>query len=209
VSRTRDPAPELLDHPAQLPVGLELLERTFAAAPVGLLVVDVQRRALVTNSAFDRLCGGKIPPGLSGGFDRAFAGELARLPPLWIEGADGTRIAVEPVVFPVTSASGSPEHAAVLFEEVTEKLQARRRAQQLEDAALAAEQASIRVSQQSVSSLSGSVSVSEVAERVVEQAGALLGAHEGAVYLFKPGHRVLERVASLGPPGDWLPPSLT
>src|SRR6185436_20607200 len=75
-----------------------LLEALFALAPVGFQIYDVSGRCLLVNQAFRDLFGSEPPPeynllrdeiaaanGMLGLVQRAFAGEVIALPPIWYD----------------------------------------------------------------------------------------------------------------------------
>lgn len=123
-----------------------MLERLFAFAPVGFQLYDASGRSLITNPAFMEMFGVAPPPeynvmedeiaerqGVLGLIRRAFAGEAVRVPPVWYDPREltkvkvgvGRRVAFDSTFFPVFDAEGRVTHVGVVFKDVSAELLAR------------------------------------------------------------------------------------
>src|SRR4051812_15606438 len=125
---------------------LALLESLFAVAPFGMQIYDTSGRSLAVNQAFLDLFGSAPPPGYSVLSDdiaerqgllplirRAFAGETVRIPVTWydprdlrsVRVAEGNRVAIETMMFPIRDRQGDVTHVGVVFKDVTREETAR------------------------------------------------------------------------------------
>ena len=123
-----------------------LLEGVFARAPTAIQIFRADGQCLLVNSAFRELFGSEPPPkynilcdelaaklGVLGPIRRALAGETVVVGPTWRdprEGsqarvAEGKRVAIEVVAFPLVDAAGSVAHVALTFKDVTTEMQLR------------------------------------------------------------------------------------
>jgi PAS domain-containing protein len=134
---------------------MAMLQGIFAFSPLGLQIFKASGECLLVNQAFRRIFGAEPPPGYNVLRDeiaertgqlalmqRAFAGETARLTPVWYDPRDlahvevkrGRRVAVEVTFFPLFDAAGNVKHVGVVFKDVTAELLGQERAQQEQDA---------------------------------------------------------------------------
>lgn len=137
---------ELQTQLKRLAVPRVMLERLFAFAPVGLQLYDANGRSLLTNAAFVEMFGIAPPPeynvmedeiaernGVLGLIRRAFAGETVRVPPVWYDPREltrvkitqGRRVAIDSLFFPVFDADGRVTHVGVVVQDVSAVLLAR------------------------------------------------------------------------------------
>ncbi|MFN7943501.1 MAG: PAS domain S-box protein [Thermoanaerobaculia bacterium] len=122
----------------------------FEHAPVGFQIYGLDGRSLVTNRSFRELFGSEPPPeysifeddiararGMLADIERAFAGDLVRLPTIWYDPrqltavavTEGRRVAISSTFFPIRDRSGAQTHVAVVIEDQTAKQTALERSQ--------------------------------------------------------------------------------
>lgn len=126
-----------------------MLERLFAFAPVGFQLYDASGRSLLTNRAYLEMFGVLPPPeynvmedeiaernGVLDLIKSAFLGKVVRIPPVWydpreltrVKVTEGRRVAIDTVFFPVFDAGGRVTHVGVVFKDVSAELVAREEA---------------------------------------------------------------------------------
>ena len=150
---------EVRERLSQLGAPMELLVALFERAPIGLQIYRADGHCLLCNQAFRDIFGSEPPPeyniledpllarqGLLEPIRRAFAGEAITLPPTWYDTPEqpllrgpGRRCAVTCRAFALFDEAGKLAHVALLFEDVTEALLARERAEAERDRALETE----------------------------------------------------------------------
>ncbi len=131
---------------ATIPGSGVILEALFALAPVGFQLYDAAGHSLLVNQAFRDLFGSEPPPdysileddiaaanGMLGLVQRAFAGEVVSLPPIWydprqlkrVKVTEGRRVAILTTLFPLRDAAGAVPHVGIVFKDVTADMEKR------------------------------------------------------------------------------------
>src|SRR5687767_193567 len=145
-----EPLDDLKSHLGRLGDPAALLAGIFAHAPFGLQIYGASGRCLLVNDAFKHLFASEPPAGynvlvdemakrdgLSDLVQRAFAGEVVSVPPVWYDPrelqqvyvAEGRRVAIAATFFPLRDASGVVSHVGVVFKDLTNELLAREQAE--------------------------------------------------------------------------------
>ena len=192
-----------------------LLDVVFAQAPVGLAVFDVDLCFVRVNAAFAAMDGVPEEDHLGRGLDDvvpAMAGEIladlrdgaARRAPIIeveVEGAtpaDPSDVRVwRASYFPIETEGGELIGSGAIFVDITDQRRAARERRRLLEAERSAAQRTLRL-QEMTARLSRAVAPHDVAQVVVEQVMAALGAAAGVVVLADPASAELELAAVAG-----------
>jgi len=192
-----------------------LLDTVFAQAPVGLAVFDARMRFVRVNAALADMDGvpeeehvghgiGEVLPDMAGEIGarlRDVAAEKRAIADAEVEGALRGRPVEERVwrasYFPIVTEGGETLGTGAIFVDITEHRRAARERRRLLERERRAAQRTARL-QEITARLSQAVAPHDVAQVVVEQGIAALGARAGVVVMAAPGATDLELAAVAG-----------
>jgi PAS domain S-box-containing protein len=192
-----------------------LLEPVFAQAPAGLAVFDERMRFVRVNDALARMDGvsreehlgraiGEVLPGMAGELGARLRDVLAERRAIadaelegTTRGSGGEERTWRASYFPVVLESGEAIGSGAIFVDITEHRRAARERQRLLAAERLAAQRTARL-QEVTGRLSRAVGPRDVAQVVVEQGVAALGAEAAVAVLVAPGSSDLQLAAQTG-----------